>query len=154
MQFCICFVFHIEHPGPGPHPGSTSRGQDPGPARESLAGFKGSGPGPAGRPGVTVRVPVKSWTSNSRYNVLGELLVRNARHTGSTCCQCDERSEVLPVTRNFASRLQPGHADGQEKAGGRWDSDSNESGSKSRSPKCGPGLRNITLPQRSAGLVL
>ena len=58
-----------------PRPSSTEpAARPPGPARESLAGFKGSGPGPAGRPGVTVRVrPVKSWTSNSRYNVLGEL---------------------------------------------------------------------------------
>ena len=49
-------------PSPGPGPGVTGRLQGP-----------GSGPGPAGRRGVTVTVPVKSWTSNSRYNVLGEL---------------------------------------------------------------------------------
>ena len=49
-------------PSPGPGPGVTGRPV-----------FKGSGPGPAGRRGVTVTVPVKSWTSNSRYNVLGEL---------------------------------------------------------------------------------
>jgi hypothetical protein len=49
---------------------------------------------------------------------------------------------------DFASTVTSGltRRSHQEKAGGslRWDSDSNESGSKSRSPKCGPGLRNIT----------
>ena len=68
-------------PSPGPGPGVTGRPV-----------FKGSGPGPAGRRGVTVTVPVKSWTSNSRYNVLGELGTLDT--PGSTCSV----SQVANVT--------------------------------------------------------
>ena len=71
-------------PSPGPGPGVTGRPV-----------FKGSGPGPAGRRGVTVTVPasVKSWTS--RYNVLGELGLERSTHG----------EHVLPMSRTSVPKF-------------------------------------------------